>query len=104
MSGKYELVFAGRNDEDFFNTTGTKGNLNKQAVNVLKFIEDNTIEDDFTKRLAQEVQKIKENKEWKVEYMTLLMREREKYQEGMAGKVEELETKGSAQKSLGLKL
>ena len=27
-----------------------------------------------------------------------------KYQEGMAGKVEELETKGSAQKSLGLKL
>ena len=68
----------------FFNTTGTKGNLNKQAVNVLKFIEDNTIEDDFTKRLAQEVQKIKENKEWKVEYMTLLMREREKYQEGKA--------------------
>ena len=62
----------------FFNTTGTKGNLNKQAVNVLKFIEDNTIEDDFTKRLAQEVQKIKENKEWKVEYMTLLMRERDR--------------------------
>jgi predicted transposase/invertase (TIGR01784 family) len=80
----------------FFNTTGTKGNLNKQAVNVLKFIEDNTIEDDFTKRLAQEVQKIKENKEWKVEYMTLLMREREKYQEGMAEGEARGRTKGKA--------
>ena len=80
----------------FFNTTGTKGNLNKQAVNVLKFIEDNTIEDDFTKRLAQEVQKIKENKEWRVEYMTLLMREREKYQEGMAEGEARGRTKGKA--------
>ena len=38
---------------------------------------------DFTEKLAREVQKIKENKEWQVEYMTLLMREREKYKEGI---------------------
>ena len=42
------------------------------------------MEDDFTEKLAQEVRKIKENKEWQVEYMTLLMREREKYNEGIA--------------------
>ena len=63
---------------------GTKGQLNREAKNILKFIENHIIEDDFTKSLAQEVQKIKENKEWKVEYMTLLMREREKYREGKA--------------------
>ena len=68
----------------FFNTTGTKGDIREDAKNILKFIENNTTEDDFTEKLAQEVQKIKENKEWQVEYMTLLMREREKYKEGVA--------------------
>ncbi len=73
----------------FFNTTGTKGNISKETRNILKFIENNTPEDDFTERLAQEVRKIKENKEWQVEYMTLLMREREKYKEGVAdGRIE----------------
>ena len=67
----------------FFNTTGTKGRINKDAKNILKFIESNTAEDCFTEKLAQEVAKIKENKEWQVEYMTLMMREREKYNEGI---------------------
>ena len=65
----------------FFNTKGTKGNISKEAKGILKFIESNTAEDDFTKRLATEVQKIKENKEWKMEYMTLLMKEQEKYKD-----------------------
>ena len=72
----------------FFNTKGTKGKISKEAKRILEFIESNTAENDFTKRLAAEVQKIKENKEWKVEYMTLLMREREKYKEGEAEGIE----------------
>ena len=67
----------------FFNTTGTRDRINKDAKNILKFIESNTAEDCFTEKLAQEVAKIKENKEWQVEYMTLMMREREKYNEGI---------------------
>ena len=76
----------------FFNTIGNKGKINKEAENILKFIASNEIEDDFTESLAQEVRKIKENREWRVEYMTLLMREREKYKEGM----EEGEKNGKA--------
>ncbi len=73
----------------FFNTTGINGKVSKDARNILKFIHENVAEDGFTKRLELEVQKIKENKEWKVEYMTLLMREREKYREGkLDGKIE----------------
>ena len=68
----------------FFNTAGTRGSIGQDAKNILKFIKNNKSEDDFTEKLAQEVQKIKENKEWQVEYMTLLMREREKYKEGIA--------------------
>ena len=73
------------NDETykiFFNTAGTKGDISEDTKNILRFIKNDTVKDDFTKKLAQEVQKIKENKEWQVEYMTLLMREREKYKEG----------------------
>lgn len=68
----------------FFNTVGTKGDISPDARAILKFIESNVAEDDFTERLAKEVQKVKQNKEWRVEYMTLLMREREKYNEGIA--------------------
>lgn len=68
----------------FFNTTGTRGRMDRKARNILKFIENSIPEDEFTEKLAQEVQKARENREWKVEYMTLLMREREKYKEGIA--------------------
>ena len=66
----------------FFNTAGTKGRINKDAKNILKFIEGSAATDSFTGKLEQEVIKIKENREWQVEYMTLVMREREKYNEG----------------------
>ena len=67
----------------FFNTAGTRGNISQKAKNILRFIAGKPVKDDFTEKLAGEVQKIKENKEWKVEYMTLLMREQEKYREGI---------------------
>ncbi len=66
----------------FFNTTGTKGRINKDVKNILEFIEGGAAGDGFTEKLEQEVIRIKENKEWQVEYMTLMMREREKYNEG----------------------
>ena len=73
----------------FFNTAGTKGRINKDAKNILKFIEGSAAADSFTGKLEQEVIKIKENREWQVEYMTLMMREREKYNEGIQkGRIE----------------
>lgn len=55
----------------FFNASGIKGTISKNTENILKFIKDNIAEDDFTKKLAQEIQKIKEDKECRAEYMTL---------------------------------
>ena len=90
-----ELLLEDGTAKIFFNTAGTKGNISEYTKNILKFIADNTTEDDFTEKLAQEVQKIKENKEWQVEYMTLLMREREKYKEGVVDGMAEGEIKGA---------
>ena len=55
----------------FFNTSGAKGDISKDTENILKFIEDNAARDDFTERLAQEVQKIKKEQEYQIEYMAL---------------------------------
>lgn len=67
----------------FFNTKGVKGRIHSSLRAFLDFIDSSKAEDDFTRRMEQEVKKIKENKEWRVEYMTLLMREREKYEDGL---------------------
>ena len=97
----HDVLLADGTAKIFFNTAGTKGDISEDTKNILKFIADNTAKDDFTQKLAQEIQKIKENKEWQVEYMTLLMREREKYKEGIAdGRAEgmaEGEIKGAIQ-------
>jgi len=62
----------------FFNTSGTKGSISKNTENLLKFIEGNIVEDGFTKKLEQEVQNIKEDKECKAEYMALFDTEKSK--------------------------
>ncbi len=47
--------------------------------------------DDFTKRLNQEVYRARGKEEWRLEYMTLLQRDKEKFEEGkIEGKLEEL--------------
>ena len=38
--------------------------------------------DEFTDNLQNEVNVVKRNEKWEVEYMTLLMRDREKIEEG----------------------
>ena len=39
--------------------------------------------DDFTNELEDEVKKVKENKNWRREYMTLMMRDKENIQKGI---------------------
>jgi predicted transposase/invertase (TIGR01784 family) len=66
----------------FFNTKGTLDDVSEEAEKVLSFIDGNQPTDEFTSNLAEKVKEVKENKEWEVAYMTLMMREREKYKDG----------------------
>jgi predicted transposase/invertase (TIGR01784 family) len=67
----------------FFNTKGTLDDISEETKKVLDFIDGKKPEDEYTESLKEKVKKIKENKEWEVAYMTLLMREREKFNEGI---------------------
>lgn len=73
------------NDETtkvFLNPQGIIENVDEELANFLKYLAEGKPVDCFTKQLEEEVVKAKENEEWRREYMTLMMREREKYEEG----------------------
>ena len=82
----------------FLNAKGTTGNVNKDIDSFLAYVDGKSAEGKFTKDIATEVDRVKQHKETKVEYMTLMMelkqQRREGREEGKAeGKVEgKLET------------
>ncbi len=73
----------------FFNTKGKIGNISDEAKVFLRYIDGSQSDDDFVRRLDDEVKKARKNEEWRREYMTFLMRDQENLEEGRAeGRVE----------------
>jgi predicted transposase/invertase (TIGR01784 family) len=66
----------------FFNTKGVHGNISKELKSFFDYVEGNKCEAAFVKKLEQEIDKIKENDEWRQEYMTLLLRDQENIEQG----------------------
>ncbi|MCD7819134.1 MAG: Rpn family recombination-promoting nuclease/putative transposase [Lachnospiraceae bacterium] len=61
----------------FFNTSGTIGDLSNEAIAFLKYVGGTPSDDDFVRKLQIKVNSVRENKQWRREYMTLLMRDKE---------------------------
>lgn len=61
----------------FLNADGKNGTVSKELKAVLDYVAGRSSEDVFVKKLEYAVEKAKENREWRREYMTLLMRDRE---------------------------
>ena len=62
---------------------------NSELGNFLRFVRTGEPTDEFTDKLLDEVNSVKRNERWEVEYMTLLMRDREKIEEGRREGLEE---------------
>jgi len=56
----------------FLNTKGTKGKVDEDIDNFLKYVDENKINGDFVKNIADVVAKVKEHKELGVEYMSMM--------------------------------
>ena len=67
----------------FLNALGTKGEVSPELKAFLRYVAGNKSDDEFVKALDAEVVKIRESKEWRREYMTLLMRDRENVEKGI---------------------
>ena len=62
----------------FFNTKDYYKERSEDIKSFLEYIEkETTSENNFVKKIEQKIRNIKENKEWRAEFMTILMREQE---------------------------
>ena len=91
----YSLVLGDETKKLFLNTKGTLNDVNQEMLDFLKYIEQSTDEvanasnSQLVKEINNKVKHLKQDKSMEVEYMTLLERDREKYQEGKEeGRVE----------------
>lgn len=66
----------------FLNARGRRGKASTALKEFLTYLDSGKAEGDFAKRIAREVKRVKENKEWRREYMTLLMRDQENLEKG----------------------
>lgn len=74
----------------FLNPYGTENDISEEMDEFLKFIAGEESSSTFAKRMQQEVEKAKQNKEWRLEYMTLHMRDMENQEIGEARKLVEM--------------
>jgi len=104
--GRHFYTFENRCNEDnnlvlgdetaklFLNTKGTLDDVDEEMLEFLAYIEESTdavanaAKSQLVKEINQKVKYLKEDKSMEVEYMTLLERDREKFQEGIEQGIE----------------
>lgn len=75
----------------FVNASGSKGDIPEELKEFLALMKDETPkEGSFARQIQEQVEKVREHKEWRQEYMTLLMRDQENREKGrLEGRLEE---------------
>lgn len=66
----------------FINAAGRKTGLPKELADFLSYLEDGEVHGTLDQEIAEKVLQAAAHEEWRMEYMTLLQRDREKYAEG----------------------
>lgn len=59
------------------NATGTKDDISPKLKAFLSYVAGNAVEDEYVKKLDEAVQKARQNKKWRNEYMVIYMRDLE---------------------------
>ncbi len=78
-----ELTLGDEAFKIFLNTRGVKDDVSGELKEFLDYVGGKEPSSLFTKKLEEEVRKAKKNREWRREYMTLLMRDQENLQKGI---------------------
>ena len=74
--------------------------ITPEMKNVLDFIDGKRAADDYTKALEQEIESVRKNEKWRLDYMTLQMKYQEKYEQGMEQGIEKGIEQGKRQMAL----
>lgn len=84
----------------FFNTAGTRGNVSPETKAFLKYVGGIPSEDAYVKKLQSKIEAAKSNEEWRREYMTLLMRDKENIEKGFQEGIKEGMQAGATEEKL----
>ena len=71
-----------RTDKIFLNTNSELDDVSKELQAFLDYVAGKDSEDSFIKKLQAAVKEAKKNREWRHEFMTLLMRDQENIEKG----------------------
>ena len=66
----------------FLTPVGTQNDINIKLKTFLNFVSGKTSDDPFIKKLEQRIIEVKQNPDWRLEYMTLFLRDQENIQQG----------------------
>ena len=72
-----EVILNDGSKKVFLNADGKNGAVSEELKAFLDYVAGRPSEDTFVKKLKRAVEKAKKNREWRHEYMTLLMRDQE---------------------------
>lgn len=78
-----DLVLPDEAIKVFINTTGTDNDTDEEFLELMKLFNGELPKAGIAKEMQNEVDNIKKKEEWRVEYMTMMELERERYREGM---------------------
>lgn len=73
----------------FLNASSQKDDVSKELRAFLDYIRGERTDDSFVRELEKAVKEAKKNREWRREFMTLLMRDQENYERGIEQGVEQ---------------
>ena len=78
-----DLVLPDEAIKVFINTTGTVDDIDEEFLDLMNFFNGELATAGIAKEMQEEVDKVKSKEEWRVEYMTMMELERQRYREGM---------------------
>ena len=77
----------------FLNTEGKMADVNQKLTAFLDYVAGKKSDDSFVQKLENAIKIAKQNREWRHEYMTLLMRDQENIEKGIERGIKKEETR-----------
>ncbi len=90
----HQIVLGDETTKIFLNADSSMEDVSRELRAFLDYVAGKKPEDDFVKRLEEAVREAKKNREWRHEYMTLLMRDQENIEKGIQKGIEKGIEKG----------
>ena len=78
-----DLVLPDEAIKVFVNTTGAGNGVDEEFLELMNFFNGELATTGIAKEMQEEVDKVKRKEDWRVEYMTMMELERQRYREGM---------------------